>query len=190
MRNCLGGNSKDALTGNETQSGTHGRRRPEMVRSAPVKSNYTDIGKQIVHKTQKRSDFSIASMSGWEDSNFRPLEPHSSTLPNCATPSHVPKASTLAEGVDLANRTNYSMFPAPCQEGKCLFLWFFAKSNAKNHKHDALCQLALFRRFFHEFVKILDDFLRVVAFFCVIPDLLEKLIETLICHVQCHLSVK
>ncbi|MEE0104663.1 MAG: hypothetical protein ACLS7A_00060 [Christensenellales bacterium] len=64
MRNCLGGNSEDTLTGNETQSGTYGRRRPEMVRPAPAKSNYTDIGKQIARKTQKRSDFSIASMSG------------------------------------------------------------------------------------------------------------------------------
>ncbi len=86
------------------------------------------LGNKLPVKHKKRSDFSIASMSGWEDSNFRPLEPHSSTLPNCATPSHVPKVSTLAEGVNLANRTNYSMFPAPCQEGKCLFLWFFAKS--------------------------------------------------------------
>ena len=45
MRNCLGGNSEDSLIGNAAQSGTHGRRRPEMVRSAPAKSNYADIGK-------------------------------------------------------------------------------------------------------------------------------------------------
>ena len=45
MRNYLGGNSEDALTGNETQSGTYGRRRPEMVRPAPAKSNHADVGK-------------------------------------------------------------------------------------------------------------------------------------------------
>ena len=28
----------------------------------------------------------ILVWSGWEDSNLRPLEPHSSTLPSCATP--------------------------------------------------------------------------------------------------------
>ena len=32
--------------------------------------------------------------SGWEDSNLRPLEPHSSTLPNCATPSRGRLSST------------------------------------------------------------------------------------------------
>ena len=55
--NCLGGNSEDSLIGNETQSGTHERRRPEMVHSAPAKSNHTDVGKQIARKTQRKKRF-------------------------------------------------------------------------------------------------------------------------------------
>lgn len=41
------------------------------------------------HKTKKRYKlylFSFPSLSGREDSNFRPLAPHASALANCATP--------------------------------------------------------------------------------------------------------
>ena len=34
-------------------------------------------------------------LSGWEDSNFRPLAPHASALANCATPRNFCKDTTF-----------------------------------------------------------------------------------------------
>ena len=46
----------------------------------------TISAKNGTKKPRLLSQSRFLSWSGWEDLNFRPLEPHSSTLPSCATP--------------------------------------------------------------------------------------------------------
>ena len=148
------------------------------------------LGNKLPVKHKKEAIFQSLRCLGEKIRTSGLLNPIQARYQTALHPVMFQRSRLSPKGSTLRTKLIIACFQRPVKRENVFFYDFFAKSNAKNHKHDALCRLAPFRRFFHEFVKILDDFLRVVAFFCVIPDLLEKLIETLICHVQCHISVK
>ena len=95
-----------------------------------------------------------------------------------------PKGSTLRTELIIA------CFQRPVKRENVFFYDFLRSSAGKQQKLLRNSNLFATPHVLHQLVEVLNNLLRVVAFFCVILDLLEKLIETLICHVQCHFSVK
>ena len=95
------------------------------------------VYKRFKHKSRMLSILLLCFWSGWEDSNFRPLEPHSSTLPNCATPRKTTRGS-------IFSNLEYNSIPACiCQvlAAICFLTGYRNKASKMHGKHH--CRLAM-----------------------------------------------
>ncbi len=84
------GSSRAVDTGSEIRVWTFAKKRG-CARPRPSEKRRNHARKQKKHRPNGRCFFADADpafWSEWRESNSRPLEPHSSALPNCATPGH------------------------------------------------------------------------------------------------------
>ena len=96
-----------------------------------IKPYIVTVEKSTERIKKSPETFTISELSltsGWEDSNFRPLEPHSSTLPNCATPRYSVRSRAF---LSPANVTYYSSDFAFCQHLFYGFFTFFRKEDGQ-----------------------------------------------------------
>ena len=89
--------------------------------------------------TKKRREMlfsSLFSWSEWEESNFRPHEPHSCALPNCATPRYASSIDAIYIGRGSEIRTHGLLVPNQARYQTALYLGIFAKRvyHTKNKK--------------------------------------------------------
>ena len=95
--------------------------RARLRTAAAVRKTAQSCQKNKKHRPNGRCFFADAGpafWSEWRESNSRPLEPHSSALPNCATPGH------SGPSISVYYYTGpYSV----CQEGSPCFCMFFYK---------------------------------------------------------------
>ncbi len=61
-------------------------------------------GNKIRQEARLRNGFLSSSWSGREDLNLRPLQPHCSALPGCATPRHFWNEKSIAESYGAVKR--------------------------------------------------------------------------------------
>lgn len=71
-------------------------------------------------RQQKRPSLQMTCFviwSGWRDSNSRPLAPHASALPGCATPRTEKRSiSRLLQKSNSPKEKNFTFFIPPCQQ--------------------------------------------------------------------------
>lgn len=84
------GKRREALRGGESVGSEHSLCRSERLRATGQRRRaFVTAEAGPSHRQQKRPSLQMTCFvvwSGWRDSNSRPLAPHASALPGCATP--------------------------------------------------------------------------------------------------------
>ena len=100
-----------------SEKGKHVRRRAIAARRGPALREWAPLrGSVAVEEKQKEPVGSTGSslQSGRQDSNLRPSEPHSDTLPSCATPRRIAgQVYRAGDGIVKINRAPAQAHPVP-----------------------------------------------------------------------------